>query len=107
MFFPFRDDNPTTRPALVTWAIVAVNVAALVWLNRLPETNEIAAVHQWGFVPARIAQLADHQPIRVTVPEVVQGPWGLEVERQRVYVLKPNPRQTLLSLVTAMFLNSC
>jgi membrane associated rhomboid family serine protease len=105
MFFPFRDDNPTTRPAIVTYSLVAINVGALLWLGRLPEAKQVAAVHQWGFVPARIAQLTTGQPIRFTVPEVVQGPWGMVIERQRTFVLRPDPRQTVLSLVTAMFLH--
>jgi membrane associated rhomboid family serine protease len=105
MFFPFRDDNPTTRPAVVTYGIVAVNVAALLWLGRLPEREQVAAVQQWGFVPARIAQLSNGKPIRVAVPEVVQGPGGFEFERKRVFTLLPNPQQTVLSLFTAMFLH--
>jgi membrane associated rhomboid family serine protease len=105
MFFPFRDDNPTSRPATVTYALVAINVAALLWLNRLPEIQQVAAVYQWGFVPARIAQLTSGKPIQVRVPEVVAGPWGMAIERDRVLVLRPNTRVTLLSLVTAMFLH--
>lgn len=105
MFFPFRDDNPTRRPALVTYGIVAINVAAMIWLGRLSEPRQVAEVHQWGFVPARIAQLSTGKPIRVTVPEVVQAPGGFAFERNRVYTLLPNPRLTFLSLITTMFLH--
>jgi membrane associated rhomboid family serine protease len=105
MLFPFRDDNPTTRSAVVTYSLVAINVVAFLWLSRLPEAQQVAAVYQWGFVPARIGQLVHGRPIRFTVPEVVQGPWGMAFQRDRTLVLRPNPRQTLLSLVTAMFLH--
>lgn len=105
MFFPFRDDNPTTRPATVTYALVAINVAALLWLGRLSESQQAAMVLQWGFVPARVAQLASGQPLRVRVPEVLVDPWGRTFERERVVLLRPNPQRTLLSLVTAMFLH--
>ena len=33
MFFPFHDDNPTQRTPLLTWALIAINVVALLVLG--------------------------------------------------------------------------
>jgi membrane associated rhomboid family serine protease len=106
MFFPFRDDNPTVRTPWVTYAVVALNVAALLWLSHLPDRQQMTAVYRWGFVPARIRQLSDKQPIKVVVSELVQHPlFGVGVERQRTFWLAPDPSRTLLSLLTCMFLH--
>ena len=43
MIFPFRDDVPARRTPLVTYAIIAINVAALIWLSRLPPLAQNAA----------------------------------------------------------------
>ena len=106
MFFPFRDDNPTTRPAVVTYAIVAMNVFALLWLSRQPEMKQFVAVHRYGFIPARVAQLADGKPLRIPVEELVQNRFGMEFARRRGEVaLEANPGQIVLSWFTSMFLH--
>ena len=105
MFFPFRDDNPTTRPATVTYTIVAINVLALLWLSRQPELEQVVAVHRYGFVPARVAQLVDPKPIQVPVEELVQNRFGVVVARRGVPPLEANPGQIVLSWLTSMFLH--
>ena len=70
MIFPFRDDVPAHRTPWVTYLIVAANVAALIWLTRLPPLEQNAAAYKYGFIPLRIAQLSVPQvlPLQVPVP---------------------------------------
>jgi membrane associated rhomboid family serine protease len=51
---PLRDDNPTRRVPVVTYAVVATLVAAFLWqLSLGPDGNE-AAIFALGFVPAAV-----------------------------------------------------
>jgi membrane associated rhomboid family serine protease len=48
---PISDDNPTKRPAFVTWALIAICILGYVWERSLgSEMN--AALNVLGFVPA-------------------------------------------------------
>lgn len=103
--FPLYDNNPTERTPLATFALVAINLLAFLWLNRMPELQQQAAAYQYGFVPVRIEQLRQHVPIQIPIETVVQDPfWGQRVER-RAIELDPSPRQVAFSLITCMFLH--
>jgi len=105
MLFPFRDNNPTRSTPVVTYGLVAVNVAAYLWLSALPARQEQMAVLAYGFIPARIGQLIEPKPITVEIPRrQLQTPEGLVVEFER-FQFPPQPLQILLSLVTCMFLH--
>jgi membrane associated rhomboid family serine protease len=51
---PISDENPSRRPALVTWAIVGLCVAAYAWEWR---GGLDAATAQYGFVPASVTHI--------------------------------------------------
>lgn len=107
MFIPFRDDNPVRRTPWVTYALVAANVVAFLWLWRLPPGRQQAVVFQRGFVPARMEQLwgRNLRPLEVEVQgRPVLTPFGPAVQVQ-TYRLEPSPREILLSLITCMFLH--
>jgi len=100
MLFPFHDDNPTRRTAVATLAIIAINVAAFLWLWQLPEPQQEVAVYQYGFVPARVAQLADREPIVVRLLPAEVGPfWAPPVAERRI-TLPPDPRDVFRSVLT-------
>jgi len=61
MLFPFHDSNPIRRTPWVTYGLVALNAVAFLVLLQAPP----AAVYRRGFVPARIGQLVDGEPIVV------------------------------------------
>lgn len=107
MLFPLHDRNPTTRTPIVTYAIVAFNVVAFIWLIRLPLKDRQLEYYGRGFVPARIAQLVDGKPIEVDLEEEAIQPVRGEVVmvRQERLELKAVPQQILLSLVTCMFMH--
>mgnify|MGYP001030506866 CR=1 FL=1 len=105
MLFPFRDNNPTRRAPVVTGGIIAVNVAAFLWLGRMPEPKQQAMVFQRGFVPARIGQLFHGGPVTVQIPvEEIQTLDGVFQRVQEVR-LPPARSEILLSLLTYMFLH--
>jgi len=105
MFLPFHDDNPTRRPAVLTYVIIAINVLALVWYNRLPPPKHDLVTLQRGFIPCRIRQLYDPRPIIIPQRVLVNhGFWGPQVLNRQV-ILPPDRREILVSLVTCMFLH--
>jgi membrane associated rhomboid family serine protease len=104
MFIPFHDDNPTERTPWATFALIGVNVLALIWLTARPPLEREELVYRRGFIPARVAQLTGQnpQPIRVAVGRVGQGRFARPA---KVLQLPADRLQILLSLVTCMFLH--
>jgi membrane associated rhomboid family serine protease len=104
--FPFSANIPTKRWPVITLLIVAINVLSLIWLDGLSPQQQAVVTAQWGFVPARIAQLSDHNK----VVEVQMGAqlrrWGwMLVQVPQVVQLRAQPEQILLSAVTCLFLH--
>lgn len=57
--FPIRDDNPTLRPPVVTYAIVALNVAAWVLLQGAGADPALtSSVCRLGLIPGELLELA-------------------------------------------------
>ena len=105
--FPFGDTIPSQRWAIVTYAIVVLNVIAFLWLESLPHERQLEATAQWGFVPARIEQLFNPQKlVRVQIGQRPRlfGPIVVGVQPV-VTVLRPDPPQILASALTCMFLH--
>jgi len=105
--FPFGDTIPTKRWAIVTYCLVAINALSFLWLESLPERKQLLTTAQWGFVPARVEQLANRQKIvEVQIgqrPRVFLGvPMGVQPIVAR---LRPDPPQILASTITCMFLH--
>lgn len=106
MFLPLYDLNPHRRTPLVTVALIVTNVAALIWLMRLPSDRQAVAPFQYGFVPARISQLRTERPLVIDLeamaderhlPMVGQVPGKIHFEAR--------PLAVLSSLLTCMFLH--
>ena len=106
MFFPFHDDNPTTRPPVVTVALVAVNVLCFLWILALPEARRQALYLEHGFIPARIQQLTNPQPLVIKQQVLVQHPFFGRIAQERAVAQLPADRgQIVTSLFTSMFLH--
>ena len=56
--FPIRDEIPSRRAPVVTWTIVAVNVAVFLWQLTLPEEGVRRLFYLFGIVPARFTDPA-------------------------------------------------
>ncbi len=94
---PLYDINPTRRTPVVTMGLVAVNVVVFLAVLNLPEAQRERVFLHGGFVPARIAQLRDPEPI--LVPHSAPGYPGRPLQWD------PAPGQVALSMVTCMFLH--
>lgn len=58
---PIRDQNPTHRTPVVTYGIIALNVAIFLF-GRFLAPSETAFVGEWGMVPARLGALLAGEP---------------------------------------------
>jgi len=56
--FPLRDDVPSRRVPIVTWTIVALNVAVFFWQLTLPKQAIEQLFYVYGIVPARFSHPA-------------------------------------------------
>ncbi len=109
MLLPFHDENPTRHTPWVTIALVAINTAVFLGVNRLPAQRQVVVSVRHGFVPARIEGLLRGQPVTVTIEEPVgRDPWDPRrvFVREKTFRLDPVPREVAASLVTCMFLHS-
>ncbi len=104
--FPFSDTIPTHRWAIVTYAIVALNVVSFLWLQHLPPQRQQEVVARHGFVAARIGQLSDPQKaVAVPIEQQIPVGFGLVVPQLVKLQLPPDPKEILASTVTCMFLH--
>jgi membrane associated rhomboid family serine protease len=53
--FPIRDEVPSQRAPVITWAIVLLNVAVFLWQIALPEESVRRLFYLFGIVPARLS----------------------------------------------------
>ena len=65
---PIGDDNPTERPAILTWVLIAACVAVFLWQAGLDEAASRRAVFALGVVPAVLLGEASLPPELVWVP---------------------------------------
>lgn len=70
-FLPLFDDNPTRRPPIVTWLLIALCVAVFFWQISLGPRNGLLAVYSFGVIPAVLFGTADLPPALYLVP-----PWA-------------------------------
>jgi membrane associated rhomboid family serine protease len=70
MFFPFRDDNPTVRPPIVTVATIALCVLVYLYQLGLGEQAEELLILGFGMIPA---VLFGYERLPAAIPTV--SPW--------------------------------
>ncbi|MCL4195204.1 MAG: rhomboid family intramembrane serine protease, partial [Thermoguttaceae bacterium] len=106
MFLPLRDDNPTRRTAYATWALIALNVVSFLRVLLLPDLEQQVLYFERGFIPARLSQLDEGEPVPVTLQlQALDRRSGRVVDLQKEILLPPDPRQIALSFLTCMFLH--
>jgi membrane associated rhomboid family serine protease len=108
--FPLYDHNPTHTTPFVTYLLIALNTAVMVWMATLSPTDQQVAAVQHGFIPARIGQLSTPEPVQVPIREPVIGVdrFGRRVQMVKVVgnvVLPPSKTQVMLSILTTMFMH--
>ena len=70
MIFPFRDNIPRQRTPVVTYAIIAINFAVACYQIALPPERRDQFGYEYGFMPARIAQLGNGLPFKVIIGDI-------------------------------------
>mgnify|MGYP006286261801 CR=1 FL=1 len=89
--FPIRDDNPTRHTALATYLLMALNIAAWIFVQGLgKEASLIKSVFGFGLIPGELLGTADPG----TRVQVSEGIW---------YVVQETPNR--LSILTSMFMH--
>jgi membrane associated rhomboid family serine protease len=104
MLIPFHDDNPLKRWPIVTIVIIAANVAGMLYVSGLDMADQARLYATYGFVPARLGQLAD--PAKVV--EVKLNPMNDPAwppNKPEVVKLEAHGGEIILSLLTTMFLH--
>ena len=105
---PLKDHNPAVRIPFVTFALVAINMLAMLWLATLSPLAQQEAVIEHGFIPARIEQLSNPRlQVRVRIEaEPVVGRGGHVLKQTAEEIALPAAGgAVLLSALTCMFLH--
>jgi membrane associated rhomboid family serine protease len=105
MLFPLRDHNPTRRPPLVTYSLVGINVAVLLYMTAMSEPRRELFVIEHGFIPARIEHIGADQPLQVQIESLRAGPQGQVVRSREVVDLPTSASAVLATLFTCMFMH--
>ncbi len=113
MLIPFHDDNPTSRMPIVTVAIIVINSVLLYASMRMSDHERRVMIATHGFIPVRLAQLADDQLVirHDLYPDLAQRfargmPIRLPRQGGRFILLPPQRLDVLRSLVTSLFLHA-
>ena len=105
MLFPLYDHNPHHRVPWITGLLIAANVAVMLWIANLGAQDASLTVIRHGFVPQRLTQLDNGQPVSVEF-DLEPGVFQPNAQAQRVRVqLPPRPFEVYQSLLTMMFLH--
>ena len=105
--FPFADNNPTHRTPVVTYALILANVLAFLWFWQLGEQQQMAVTLRYGFMPARIEQLSNGEPLQIEISPAERRQIGLFiVERPGLKAeIPPDRNEIIRSIFTCMFLH--
>lgn len=103
--FPYRDDVPTLRSPLVTYALIAANAVTLFTMSQMPDDRREAFVYHHAFIPARVGQLLTGRPIEVEVPVEIEVPILGVIEIKKTLELEPVPGEIVGSWFASMFMH--
>lgn len=92
---PLRDNIPSRRTPVVVIALIVINVATFLYETRLTHDQLELFFYRYGFLPARVAQLAHPEPILIPSREAPAATFRLE----------PSLPRMLRSVLTMMFLH--
>ena len=107
MIFPFRDNIPLRRRPIVTYSLIAINVAVFCAMFRMPPLEREWFEYRHGFVPARISQLSNHQALNVQLEISGLDPrLGFPMVFRQDRQLDAAPTEIFASLLTTMFLHA-
>ncbi len=100
--FPLYDLNPHRRVPLVTVAIIVVNLAVMILLSGLSNSQANLVAVRYGFLPVRANQAGSGRPIVLQIPIPNQFGQVVKVEHVR---LSTDAAAVYSTILTAMFLH--
>lgn len=109
MLFPLYDENPTRRISWVNYSFILINLAVLVWMMSLPSGNAERVMFERGFIPARIQQLKNNQPLVIRPQEIGNKNPGGQARKnglEQEHRLEPILGEVMFSLLSAMFMHA-
>jgi rhomboid family protein len=106
MIFPFADNVPRRRSPVVTYLVVLLNFTIFISGVMVSPLEREWRGYQYGFIPARIGLVAQHQPLNVELQAKVRDPVNRTVVLVRdERVLQPEPFSVAMTLFTTMFMH--
>lgn len=108
MLFPLWDENPSTRRPWVTFALIAINILIMGWLESLPLLDQELVIVEHGFVPQRVHQLSDPKLlVEVPVSDALPADQIPVINGQPVKAIElpADPEQIYASMFTTLFLH--
>ncbi len=108
MLFPLYDENPTHRVSWVNYVFILINFVVLVWMMMLPPHNAERVLFERGFIPARIQQLKNNQPLVIRPQGANQDPAAQPPANDLLqeHRLEPVLGEVAFSLLSAMFMHA-
>ena len=100
MLFPLYDKNPHARFPFVTLLLILLNVFFYWSSVDQGVQHYVETVYEWGFIPARLTQIGEQQPLEVPVEFEVDGK-GFVLEAS----LSKAPEDVYPTFISMMFLH--
>ncbi|MEX2172160.1 MAG: rhomboid family intramembrane serine protease [Pirellulales bacterium] len=104
MLFPLYDYNPHSRFPMFTIVLIAANVFVMFRMSAMNMQGQLETVLQYGFIPARLTQVDQPQPIMIR--EQAVDPMGNPIPgRAIVAKLSTDGRDVYPTMLTMMFVH--
>ena len=86
MIFPFSDNIKPQRVPFANYLLVVANFAVLMFSARLTPLERERQAYLRGFIPARVAQIYDHQPLTVEMQVEVHDRklWQVQLHAEEI-----------------------
>mgnify|MGYP001193836946 CR=1 FL=1 len=63
MFWPIKDDNPTSHTPIVTWVLMLICVLVFIWQSQLTQTESQITILSYGIIPAHLFSFGNFSEI--------------------------------------------
>ncbi len=70
MFWPIKDDNPTSHTPIVTWALMFICVLVFIWQSQLTQTESQITILSYGIIPAHLFSFGNFSEINPMITPV-------------------------------------
>ena len=104
MLFPLYDYNPHSRFPMFTIVLIAANVFVMFRMSAMRIEDQLKTVLQYGFIPARLTQVDQPQPVMIR--EQAVDPLGNPIPGPAIVAkLSTDGRDVYPTMLTMMFVH--